>query len=172
MRTGGPAVITLRQKLSGEPLVEVPGETLAGARLEHAVLLGVDLRGADLRGTHFRGADLCQADLRGADLSGANLVGADLTLATGGDHKVEIPADRINLGFVLGNKVMVGTVNANRQYFEAGVSDMALAQAEFPGWLEQLLTHPIEGLENYAQLLETLATVKGAIKVYCRVAEA
>ena len=38
---------------------------------------------------------------------------------------VEVPADRINLDFVLGNKVMVGTVNANREYFEMGVKDMA-----------------------------------------------
>src|SRR6516162_8843376 len=36
-----------------------------------------------------------------------------LSSVTGGDRKVEVPADRINLGFVLGNKVMVGTVNAN-----------------------------------------------------------
>ena len=31
---------------------------------------------------------------------------------------IQVPADRINLEFVLGNKVMVGTVNANREYFE------------------------------------------------------
>src|SRR5262249_25088573 len=36
-----------------------------------------------------------------------------LSSVTGGDRKVEVPADRINLDFVLGNKVMVGTVNAN-----------------------------------------------------------
>ncbi|MGE5232134.1 MAG: glucose dehydrogenase, partial [Deltaproteobacteria bacterium] len=74
--------------------------------------------------------------------------------------------------FVLGNKVMVGTVNANREYFELGVRDMAQAQAEYAGWLEQLLTHPVVGLESYAQLFETLSAAKGAIKVYCRVAEA
>jgi len=44
---------------------------------------------------------------------------------TGGDKMIQIPADRINLEFVLGNKVMVGTVNANREYFEMGVRDMA-----------------------------------------------
>ena len=44
-----------------------------------------------------------------------------LSSVTGGDHQVEVPADRINLDFVLGNKVMVGTVNANREYFESGV---------------------------------------------------
>ena len=32
---------------------------------------------------------------------------------------MDVPADRINLEFVLGNKVMVGTVNANREHFEA-----------------------------------------------------
>ncbi len=94
-----------------------------------------------------------------------------LSSVTGGDTTIEVPADRINLEFVLGNKVMVGTVNANREYFELGVRDMAQAQAEYAGWLEQLLTHPIAGLENYAQLFETLENAKGAIKVYCRVAD-
>ena len=60
-----------------------------------------------------------------------------LSSVTGGDKMIEIPADRINLEFVLGNKVMVGTVNANREYFEMGVRDMAQAEAEYPGWLEQ-----------------------------------
>jgi NADPH-dependent 2,4-dienoyl-CoA reductase/sulfur reductase-like enzyme len=56
-----------------------------------------------------------------------------LSSVTGGDRKVEVPADRINLEFVLGNKVMVGTVNANREYFELAVRDMAQAHAEDPG---------------------------------------
>jgi threonine dehydrogenase-like Zn-dependent dehydrogenase len=93
-----------------------------------------------------------------------------LSSVTGGDRKIEVPADMINLQFVLGNKVMVGTVNANREYFESGVRDMAQAEAEYPGWLERLLTHPVKGLENYAELLEKLTTAKGAIKVYCEVA--
>jgi hypothetical protein len=53
----------------------------------------------------------------------------------------------INLGFVLGNKVVVGTVNANREYFEIGVKDLCQAELEWPGWLSKLLTHPIKGLE-------------------------
>ena len=48
-----------------------------------------------------------------------------LSSVTGGDRKIEVPADKINLDFVLGNKVMVGTVNANREYFEMGVKDLA-----------------------------------------------
>jgi glucose 1-dehydrogenase len=93
-----------------------------------------------------------------------------LSSVTGGDRHVEVPSDKINLDFVLGNKVVVGTVNANRDYFERGVQDMALAEAEYAGWLGQLLTHPVHGLENYAQLLDTLTSAKDAIKVYCEVA--
>ena len=55
----------------------------------------------------------------------------------------------INQGFVLGNKVMVGTVNASPNDFRSGVDDLIKAEAIYPGWLGQLLTHPIHGLENY-----------------------
>jgi glucose 1-dehydrogenase len=93
-----------------------------------------------------------------------------LSSVTGGDKKIEVPADRINLEFVLGNKVMVGTVNANREYFESGVKDMAHAESQYPAWLGRLLTHPVQGLENWKLLLETLTSARGAIKVYCEVA--
>ncbi|HTK26654.1 MAG TPA: glucose 1-dehydrogenase [Pyrinomonadaceae bacterium] len=92
-----------------------------------------------------------------------------LSSVTGGDKVIEIPADKINLDFVLGNKVMVGTVNANREYFETGVKDMAQAVLEYGDWLSRLLTHPVSGLENYDQLFETLTNAKSAIKVYCEV---
>lgn len=94
-----------------------------------------------------------------------------LSSVTGGDRKIEVPADMINLQFVLGNKVMVGTVNANREYFEMGVRDMAQSEAEYPGWLSRLLTHPVKGLENYSELLDKLTSARGAIKVFCEVAE-
>jgi threonine dehydrogenase-like Zn-dependent dehydrogenase len=94
-----------------------------------------------------------------------------LSSVTGGDKKIEIPADRINLEFVLGNKVMVGTVNANREYFELGVRDMAQAEAEYPGWLGKLLTDPVQGLDNYEEMFSKLTNPNGAIKVYCQVAD-
>jgi threonine dehydrogenase-like Zn-dependent dehydrogenase len=93
-----------------------------------------------------------------------------LASVTGGDKMIQISADRINLEFVLGNKVMVGTVNANREYFEMGVGDMAQAEAEYPGWLSKLLTDPVKGLENYSELFSKLTSPNGAIKVFCEVA--
>lgn len=93
-----------------------------------------------------------------------------LSSVTGGGRSVQVPADMINLGFVLGNKVMVGTVNANREYFEAGVYDLSRAELEYPGWLAKLLTHPVTGLENYQQMMQTLTTERSAIKVFVNVA--
>ena len=90
-----------------------------------------------------------------------------LASVTGGDKTIEVHADRINLDFVLGNKVMVGTVNANREYFESGVRDMAQAQAEYSGWVEKLLTNPVKGLENFAELFRQLTGDRNAIKVFC-----
>jgi threonine dehydrogenase-like Zn-dependent dehydrogenase len=92
-----------------------------------------------------------------------------LTGISGGDSTVEVPGDRIMLGFVLGNKVAVGTVNANRTYFERGVQDMALGEAQYPGWLGRLLTHPVKGLENYAEMMRLLIEERNAIKVFVEV---
>jgi glucose 1-dehydrogenase len=92
-----------------------------------------------------------------------------LTSITGGNHTLDVPADKINLEFVLGNKVMVGSVNASRDNFETGVRDMSQAEAEYPGWLLQLLTHPVCGLERYEELFARLQNPNGAIKIFCEV---
>jgi len=92
-----------------------------------------------------------------------------LTGISGGDQEIEIPGDRILLGFVLGNKVAVGTVNANRAHFESGVRDMALAEARYPGWLGRLLTHPVRGLESHGEMMRLLTEEKRAIKVFVEV---
>jgi threonine dehydrogenase-like Zn-dependent dehydrogenase len=92
-----------------------------------------------------------------------------LTSITGGNHRLEIPADRLNLEFVLGNKVMVGSVNASRDNFETGVRDMSQAEAEYPGWLRRLLTDPVRGLDNYQELFARLQHPNGAIKIFCEV---
>ena len=89
-----------------------------------------------------------------------------LASITGGKRTVEVSADAINQSFVLGNKVMVGTVNASRDDFVRGVDDLVKAQAHYPGWLERLLTTPVHGLENYGELMRRLLEDENAIKVY------
>src|ERR687886_582182 len=86
-----------------------------------------------------------------------------LSSVPGGETRVEVNADHIKQGFVLGNKVMVGTVNAARTDFVRGVDDLIKAEALFPGWLSQLLTTPVRGLENYAEMLRQLTENRDAI---------
>ncbi|HEX5012963.1 MAG TPA: glucose 1-dehydrogenase [Candidatus Limnocylindrales bacterium] len=92
-----------------------------------------------------------------------------LASVTGGDRTAEVPADHINQGFVLGNKVMVGTVNSHHDDFEEGVQDMLRAEAFYPGWLERLLTTRIDGLDR-AAILDFLRDDRGAIKGFVQVA--
>jgi threonine dehydrogenase-like Zn-dependent dehydrogenase len=75
---------------------------------------------------------------------------------SGGGREVAVRADAINLGFVLGNKVMVGTVNAAREHFESGIRDLAAAEVFYPGWLSRLITHRVRGLEDAQAVAELL----------------
>jgi threonine dehydrogenase-like Zn-dependent dehydrogenase len=93
-----------------------------------------------------------------------------LASVTGGNRTAEVPTDRINQGFVLGNKVMVGTVNAHRDDFVEGIEDLLRAEATYPGWLERLLTTRIGGLERPDELVRHLRDDKNAIKAYVQVA--
>jgi threonine dehydrogenase-like Zn-dependent dehydrogenase len=104
-----------------------------------------------------------------ADVLGRNGVLA-LVGVSAGDRTAELPTDRINQGFVLGNKVMVGVVNAARADFEAGLDDLLRAEAFHPGWLGRLLTTRIDGLEAYAEMLGHLRDDENAIKVFVEVA--
>jgi threonine dehydrogenase-like Zn-dependent dehydrogenase len=103
------------------------------------------------------------------DVLGKNGILAMVSV-TGGERKIEVPADRINQGFVLGNKVAFGSVNASREDFERGAADLSQAELMHPGWLEKLLTHPVRGLESYRELLGYLTSGNGVIKAFCEVA--
>jgi threonine dehydrogenase-like Zn-dependent dehydrogenase len=94
-----------------------------------------------------------------------------LTGIAGGDRKADaVHADHILQGFVLGNKVVVGSVNAARVDFEQGVSDLTMSEALWPGWLRRLLTHPVRGLERHGEMMRLLKEEKDAIKIYVEIA--
>ncbi|TWU05605.1 glucose 1-dehydrogenase [Stieleria varia] len=93
------------------------------------------------------------------------------TSITGGDRSVQVPSDAVNLHWVLGNKLLLGSVNANRDHFEMGIRDLALGEMMYPGVLEKILTNPVDGLENYKEMMRLLVEDKEALKVYVNVAE-
>jgi len=93
------------------------------------------------------------------------------TSITGGERRAEVPSDAVNLNWVLGNKLLVGSVNANYRHFEMGIADLALGEVTYPGVIQRILTTPIEGLDNYAEMMRRLVEDRKALKVYVNVAE-
>lgn len=88
---------------------------------------------------------------------------------TAGDTHVEVPGDKINLDWVLGNKLLLGSVNANRGHFELGIRDLATGEAMYPGVLGKMLTHPLVGLDQYQEMIRLLTQEKSALKVFIEV---
>ena len=88
------------------------------------------------------------------------------TSITGGKKQSEVSSDKINLEWVLGNKLLVGSVNANREYFESGIKDLALGEVMYPGVIERILTSPVQGLDNYKEMMRLLVEDNTALKVY------
>lgn len=96
-----------------------------------------------------------------------NLNGALIwSSVTGGSRETTVASDKINLEWVLGNKLLVGTVNGNRYHFEDGIAAMALGEAMFPGVTPRILTTPVQGLENPEEIMRLLVEDKDALKVY------
>ncbi|RMG41706.1 MAG: glucose dehydrogenase [Planctomycetota bacterium] len=101
-----------------------------------------------------------------------NLNGAMVwTSVTGGERYVEVPSNRINLEWVLGNKLLLGSVNGNARHFEQGIRYLSQAELTYPGVTERILTHPVDGLENYGEMMRLLVEEPTALKVYVNVAE-
>jgi threonine dehydrogenase-like Zn-dependent dehydrogenase len=76
-----------------------------------------------------------------------------LTGVSGGSRKLEVFADHLNLEMVLSNKVVFGTVNANRRHFESGVSHLQEIESRWPGLLSRMITRRLP-LKDFARALE------------------
>ncbi len=90
------------------------------------------------------------------------------TSITGGKHEVTIDAAKINLEWVLGNKLLVSSVNGNRRHFDLGIQALAHGEMAYPGVTERILTHPVDGLDHYKEMMHLLEENK-ALKVFVNV---
>jgi hypothetical protein len=52
-----------------------------------------------------------------------------------------------------------------------GIADLALGEVTYPGVIQQILTSPVDGLENYREMMRLLVEDRDALKVYVNVAE-
>src|SRR5687768_4434118 len=93
------------------------------------------------------------------------------TSITGGANVTEMPSDKINIEWVLGNKLLLGSVNANKEHFERGIRDLALGEVMYPGIVQRILTTPVAGLDNYKEMMKLLMEERPPLKVYVNVAE-
>ena len=59
---------------------------------------------------------------------------------SGAGVSLEVPADAINLGLVLRNGLVFGSVNASREAFAQAGQSLAVAEANWPGWLAGLVS--------------------------------
>src|SRR5690606_9455587 len=100
-----------------------------------------------------------------------NLNGALVwTSVTGGKKAINnFPSDRVNLEWVLGNKLLVGSVNGNRNHFAQGLTDLAHSEMMFPGVTQRILTTPIDGFDEPEKLMRELVENKEALKVFVNV---
>jgi glucose 1-dehydrogenase len=93
------------------------------------------------------------------------------TSITGGKAETQVPSDKVNIEWVLGNKLLVGSVNANSEHFEAGIKDLALGEVMFPNVLKKILTNPVNGLDQYQEMMRLLVEDNTALKVFVNVAD-
>lgn len=99
-----------------------------------------------------------------ADTVGTNGV-VVLTGVSGGNREVTIAVDHLNLEMVLANKVIFGTVNANRRHFEAAVADLEHIEQCWPGWLERCITRRVPHADYRAALERGSDDVKVVVEI-------
>ena len=76
-----------------------------------------------------------------------------LTGVSGGSRTLEVSADHLNMEMVLSNKVVFGTVNANRRHFELGVRHLQEIERRWPGLLSRMITRRLP-LRDFAAAFE------------------
>ena len=70
-----------------------------------------------------------------------------------------------------GNKLLVSSVNGNRSHFEQGIQALSHGELTYPGVTEKILTNPVNGLDNYKEMMRLLVEDKDALKVFVNVSQ-
>lgn len=89
-----------------------------------------------------------------------------LTSITGGNSESTLPLERINLDFVLGNKVMVGAVNASKEDYERGLKDIKSFEEKWPDLMSKLITRRVKPESHKEALEKRTGDIKTVIEFY------
>jgi threonine dehydrogenase-like Zn-dependent dehydrogenase len=66
-----------------------------------------------------------------------------LSSVTEAGNTLDVDVGGLNHDVVLGNRLVVGTVNGGRHHFEGAVRDLETAEERLPGWMARLVTRRI-----------------------------
>jgi threonine dehydrogenase-like Zn-dependent dehydrogenase len=147
-------------------ITEAYGATYVGTRQTPMTELVQSVGKPDLIFEATGNAEVCFRSMEVLAHNGALI----WTSITGGRYDVTLDAAKINLEWVLGNKLLVSSVNGNRRHFELGIQALAHGELSYPGVTERILTHPVDGLAGYAEMMRLLED-KDALKVYVNIAD-
>ena len=64
-----------------------------------------------------------------------------------------MPIATINLEFVLGNEVLVGSVNSGLEDFRQGLADLARFEELWPGLTARMITRRLSSLSAYEEIV-------------------
>jgi threonine dehydrogenase-like Zn-dependent dehydrogenase len=146
-------------------IVEAYGATYVGTKQTSMLDLAKEVGKPDLIFEATGNAQVCFQSMEVLAHNGALI----WTSITGGQHDVTVDGAKINLEWVLGNKLLVGSVNGNRRHFELGIQALSLGEHTYPGVTGKILTNPIDGLDDYQKIMPLLED-KEALKVYVNIA--
>ncbi len=169
LRLRGLEVYTLATRASPNrksAIAQAYGATYKSTRQTSLSSLASQVGKPDLIFEATGNAEVCFRAMEVLALNGALI----WTSITGGSHDVTIDAAKINLEWVLGNKLLVSSVNGNRRHFELGLQALSHGELTYPGVTGQILTHPVPGLESYREMMRLLEE-KEALKVFVNVAQ-
>lgn len=147
-----------------EELVRAYGAEYVSTRRESLAQLAARVGKPDLIVEATGSAQVAFECMRVLNLNGALV----WTSVTGGSGTAEVPVNQINLEWVLGNKLLVGTVNGNRHHFEQGLAALASGEMMFPGVTPRILTHKIQGIGDPQGIMRQLEDPR-ALKTYVEV---
>jgi threonine dehydrogenase-like Zn-dependent dehydrogenase len=146
-------------------ITEAYGATYVATRKTSVAELARDVGRPDLIFEATGNAEACFRAMEVLAINGVLI----WTSITRGSQPVTIDAAKINLAWVLGNKLLVSSVNGNRRHFELGIQALAYGEMTYPGVTERILTHPVASLENYQEMMRLLEE-KEALKVFVNIA--
>ncbi|MGH7611260.1 MAG: glucose 1-dehydrogenase [Candidatus Dormibacteria bacterium] len=127
-------------------VAEAIGASLLDADQHPVAGLGEELGHLDLI---FEGTGVSAVAMAAIAATGHNGV-CCLSSVTAGSRTVTVDSDALNLDMVLGNKLVYGTVNANRRHFEMAARMLGAAARKWPGVLERIVTRRVP-VADFAQ---------------------